>query len=167
MELKKAQTMALDMMEHHGLRGTGTDWYFEFDHRSIRRGGDCFPGIRRIRLAARYVKASNDDAVLNTILHEIAHALVGSQAGHGPVWKAAAIRVGATPERCINEESALQSYISNSKYHATCPGCGRTLAINRMARDVKVMALSGVATHTCRLCRRAGKPCNLVFKAVR
>ena len=34
--------------------------------------------------------------VRDTILHEIAHALAGAKAKHGPAWKAIARRLGAT-----------------------------------------------------------------------
>lgn len=36
----------------------------------------------------------------DTVLHEIAHAIAGSKAGHGWSWKLVATQVGATPQRC-------------------------------------------------------------------
>ena len=36
--------------------------------------------------------------VTDTILHEIAHALVGTAARHGPDWRKAALSIGATPQ---------------------------------------------------------------------
>ncbi len=35
------------------------------------------------------------------ILHEIAHANAGPGAGHGPIWKAEARRIGCTADRCM------------------------------------------------------------------
>ena len=34
---------------------------------------------------------------VDNLLHEIAHAIVGREAGHGPLWKVTARRIGATP----------------------------------------------------------------------
>ena len=41
--------------------------------------------------------------VRDTILHEIAHALAGAKARHGPAWKAIAKRLGATPKARAEE----------------------------------------------------------------
>jgi hypothetical protein len=49
---------------------------------------------------AAYKHDENRGGLRNTMLHEIAHAIAGHAAGHGPVWRAAARKVGATPERC-------------------------------------------------------------------
>ena len=39
------------------------------------------------------------EEVRDTILHEVAHALVGPGHGHDTVWKATAAQVGARPQR--------------------------------------------------------------------
>jgi predicted SprT family Zn-dependent metalloprotease len=38
----------------------------------------------------------------DTVLHEIAHAIAGHKAGHGPAWKMVARMIGAKPQRCSN-----------------------------------------------------------------
>jgi hypothetical protein len=43
--------------------------------------------------------------VRETILHEIAHALAGPRAGHGPRWRAIAHRIGSTGERCVSAQA--------------------------------------------------------------
>ena len=42
--------------------------------------------------------------IRDTVLHEIAHALVGPEARHGPEWKAIAKRLGATPRANVYEK---------------------------------------------------------------
>ena len=38
---------------------------------------------------------------LATGLLDVAHALAGGKAGHGPAWQAIARRIGCSAERCI------------------------------------------------------------------
>lgn len=59
--------------------------------------------------------------MLDTILHEVAHALVGPGHGHDEVWKATCLEVGARPERCYGEEVEMPK----GRWRATCGGCGR------------------------------------------
>lgn len=70
-------------------------------------------------MSSFFVVANDRDEVLDTLLHEIAHALAGPLAGHGPVWKAACVRVGARPERLAPPEVAMPK----GRWHARCPGC--------------------------------------------
>jgi len=68
-------------------------WTFGFDN-AKRRAGLCDYTHQRISvsryLAARY----DDDTNHQTLLHEVAHALAGARAGHGPRWKAIARDLG-------------------------------------------------------------------------
>ena len=61
-------------------------WTFAFDN-ARTRAGLCNYAAKRISvsrlLAARY----EDDEIHQVLLHEVAHALAGPDAGHGPVWK--------------------------------------------------------------------------------
>ncbi len=68
-------------------------WSFGFDN-AKRRAGLCDYTKRRISLS-RYLSARyNDDTNHQTLLHEVAHALAGSAAGHGPAWKRVARELG-------------------------------------------------------------------------
>ncbi|WP_345801495.1 SprT-like domain-containing protein [Microbacterium sp. AZCO] len=68
-------------------------WTFAFDN-AKRRAGQCDYTRKRITvsryLAARY----DDDTNHQTLLHEVAHALAGADAAHGPRWKAMARDLG-------------------------------------------------------------------------
>ncbi|WP_133540984.1 SprT-like domain-containing protein [Microbacterium sp. BK668] len=68
-------------------------WSFAFDN-AKRRAGLCDYTRKRISvsryLAARY----DDDTNHQTLLHEVAHALAGPDAAHGPRWKAVARELG-------------------------------------------------------------------------
>lgn len=84
---------AVSKMREHGLY----TWYFEFGNMK-RRLGDCTYGIQRIRYSNFYLHLPEEEWK-DTILHEIAHALAGPAAKHGPVWRAMAREVGAKPQR--------------------------------------------------------------------
>jgi hypothetical protein len=88
----------------------------------------------QIDLAA-YLVDQNVDKALDTLLHETAHALAGSDAGHGPAWKAWCVELGAEPERCADARSAglvPPKSKKGPKWRWTCPTCGVT--DTRMAR---------------------------------
>ncbi|WP_426625177.1 SprT-like domain-containing protein [Leifsonia sp. McL0607] len=73
-------------------------WSFEFDNAKTR-AGLCNYTAKRITvsryLAARY----DDDDIHQILLHEVAHALAGSRAGHGPRWRAIALDLGYEGKR--------------------------------------------------------------------
>ncbi len=118
--LTNAKTLAIQLMAQHGL----TDWAFAFNTNK-RRAGVCRYPVRgrpgRIELSKHYVLRNPEHEVLDTILHEIAHALVGHGHGHDEVWKAKCVEVGARPERCYGEEVEMP----RGRWRATCGGCGR------------------------------------------
>lgn len=90
--LRAVARLARDLMDAHGLE----DWTLAFVE-SRRRLGDCRHDHRLIRIARHHAIGHAEADIRDTVLHEIAHALAGHAAGHGPVWKAVARRIGATP----------------------------------------------------------------------
>lgn len=68
-------------------------WTFAFDN-AKQRAGLCNYAARRISVS-RYLAARYDDETNHqTLLHEVAHALAGPKAGHGPEWKRVAHDLG-------------------------------------------------------------------------
>lgn len=99
--LNAVAAMARRTMDAHGL----ADWTLAFVE-SGRRLGDCSFRDRVIRIARGHALDGSDEQIRDTVLHEIAHALAGPLAGHGPLWKAAARRIGATPRARAYESEA-------------------------------------------------------------
>ncbi len=97
MELAHARALAGELFAEHGL----TDWTFAFD-RAKRRAGVCRSHSRTISLSTALTLLHEEDEVRETLLHEIAHALVGPQHGHDEVWRATAMRIGSTGRRCVD-----------------------------------------------------------------
>jgi predicted SprT family Zn-dependent metalloprotease len=90
----------------HQLEG----WSFQFDH-APTRAGCCNYQTRVISLAHAYARTAADEAIDETLLHEIAHALVGQAHGHGPVWQAHARALGCAGTRCHEVQFTPPRYI--------------------------------------------------------
>ena len=80
-------------------------WTFDFDN-AKKRAGLCNFTAKRITvsryLAARY----GDDEIHQILLHEVAHALAGARAGHGPAWRSVAAGLGYDGKRTHDGEIA-------------------------------------------------------------
>jgi predicted SprT family Zn-dependent metalloprotease len=118
MNLLHAQQLAIQLMDEHGLLDKG--WSIEFDT-AKSRFGSCRYRSRVIGLSKPLTMANDLVQVKDTILHEIAHALVGVGHGHDNVWKRMCVAIGAKPERCY---SAEDTNLIAGKYRAVCGGCG-------------------------------------------
>lgn len=118
MNLEELQAIAHGALRKHGL----TEWTFGWA-RTRRRLGACKYRQKRIEIAAYYAEHNSADKVLDTLLHEIAHALAGPSAKHGPKWKAIAARIGATPKAC---DSAHDTVVKPGDWQAVCPACQKT-----------------------------------------
>ena len=68
-------------------------WTFGFDN-AKRRAGLCNYRDKRISLSRYLAARYDDDTNHQTLLHEVAHALAGPAAGHGPRWKQVADQLG-------------------------------------------------------------------------
>ena len=115
MDLKELEAIARREMVKHGLHG----WTFGFAD-TKRRLGACKYRTKCIEIAEFYALGSPRETVLDTLLHEIAHAIAGPAARHGPAWKAIAMRLGATPRACENSHQAV---VRPGDWQATCPAC--------------------------------------------
>lgn len=73
-------------------------WTFTFD-RAKTRAGKCNFDRREISLSRYLAEKHTDEQVMQTLLHEVAHAKVGPRAGHGPVWASYAAQIGYTGGR--------------------------------------------------------------------
>ncbi|WP_336658901.1 SprT-like domain-containing protein [Leucobacter sp. USHLN153] len=68
-------------------------WTFRFDH-AKRRAGLCNYTHRRITVSRYLAEKFDDDEIHQVLLHEVAHALAGPDAGHGREWKRIAEELG-------------------------------------------------------------------------
>jgi len=120
MERFEAANLAQRLMREQGLDA----WAFRFN-RQKRTMGLCRYHEKLIELSLHFVDRNDEAAVRDTILHEIAHALAGARAGHGPAWKKICVRLGAVPRACGRAD------MPEGRYRATCPECGRQYSRHR------------------------------------
>lgn len=126
MNVSSALRLARQLLDEHGL----TDWRVELD-RAKTRAGQCRYGDRTITLS-RHLTALHDEAeVRDTILHEVAHALVGPNHGHDAVWRRAAARIGGSAQRQVSPESARVP----GRWVGRCPN-GHEVTRHRAPRGV-------------------------------
>ena len=121
MNTDEAATLMLTEMVKHGL----DDWHFEWT-RATSFIGDCNHGVQRLRLSKPLTEVNDLPVIIDTILHEIAHALAGASAGHGPEWKAVARRLGASPK------ATTGTIIQPPKRYRAYHPCGLTYYRNRL-----------------------------------
>ncbi len=113
MDLNRATDLATTLMTTHGL----SDWLFRLN-KSKRCLGVCKAGERTIELSTAYVFQNTEEHVRDTILHEIAHALVGIQHGHDTAWKEMCLLLGCHPKACDNT-----AVLPEGAWQARCPSC--------------------------------------------
>ena len=122
--------VAAELLHRHGLDVRG--WRLEF-RRYGHRLGSCCSRKRVIALNDYYAENNGEGPVLDTLLHEIAHALVGPALGNGPVWKAMARKLGCIPKAC--SKTGLTLRLGN--YQATCPTCAHQFHKYRRPKPVR------------------------------
>ena len=66
---------------------------------------------KKISFSRNFIKNSNESEIYDTILHEIAHALVGPKHGHDIVWKKMAKKLGCSAKRCHSLEFSDYKWI--------------------------------------------------------
>jgi predicted SprT family Zn-dependent metalloprotease len=98
-------------------------------------------------LSKYIVEYHSIDQSEQVILHEIAHALAGKSAGHGPNWKNTAKLIGYRAEKFTGKEIAEQT----AKWVGECRNGHRHYRFK-----------SPKATHSCLYCGRGFNPRNVI-----
>ena len=106
------------------------DWRFAWDHAKQRAGSTQFDS-RLITLSRHLAPRFTMEEVEQTLLHEVAHAIVGHGHGHNAVWQATANSLGYRGSRTLDsvDTSDLAPYLG------VCPR-GHTTARHRRPRQL-------------------------------
>lgn len=102
-------------------------WKIRVSCRMSRTLGLCRYRTRTIQLSLAHLQLNDAEKVRETVLHELAHALVGPGHGHDKVWRTMARRIGANPARCDHDAN-----MPPGNWIAVCHSCG--LQFNRYRR---------------------------------
>ena len=133
MNINQALTLAKKIMSNHPeLRY----WSVTLNKRK-RSFGVCNYTRTQIQLSSILVPVMTDEAIKNTIVHEIAHALCPKH-HHDHVWQAKCIELGGNGQRVGGAEKYKDGFDGLktvqeklAKYTLSCPCCGKTSHKNR------------------------------------
>lgn len=126
MDRRAAVNLAAQLMSRHGLLDEG--WFFKLNTNK-RRLGVCKRTDKQIEMSVHHVDHATDADIVNTILHEIAHALTPGHM-HDDVWRRKALEIGCNGERC--GESMKVEF----RFVGTCSGCKRTIFRHRRVKGL-------------------------------
>ena len=138
MDIDDARQLGVALIGDHGLHG----WRLVFD-RAKTRAGICRFEQRTIGLSRVLTELHGTAEVRDTILHEIAHALVGPAHGHDAVWRSTALAIGCSGRRCMAEDVAVVP----GAWVGTCPSGHR---VTRHRQPTRV--------YSCRRCAAGFDP---------
>lgn len=157
MNTARARRIAMDLIRYH----LGDDWRFSFLPATLdNRFGDCVYREKRIRLSLPLTAANNETEVIDTILHEIAHALVPPVAptfaggetlktlllamdfnytnGHTTEWMQECLRIGGNGERHYLPKSRGGRVVVPPApvWTGMCYECGHEYTYKRAVRNL-------------------------------
>jgi predicted SprT family Zn-dependent metalloprotease len=111
-ELNRVRTWATALIDLHLDRS----WTFGFDNAKTR-AGLCNYTHKRISVSKYLAAKYEDDEIHQVLLHEVAHAMAGTRAGHGPQWKAIASNLGYEGKR-LHDGAIADEF---APWVGTCP----------------------------------------------
>jgi predicted SprT family Zn-dependent metalloprotease len=115
-DLETNQQMAIRLLRCNLDKNGLIDWNIKIS-KAVKRLGSCHYSKKTISLSSNFIEIGTETSILNTILHEIAHALCPGD-GHGEKWKTKAIQLGCDGKRCV------EGIKLNLKYNFECDkGC--------------------------------------------
>ncbi len=141
-ELARVRTWAEALIRLH-LDGS---WVFAFDTAKTR-AGLCDHGRRRISVSRYLAARFDDDEIHQVLLHEVAHALAGSRAGHGERWRRVAGELGYVGGRTHDGPIAIE----RAPWIGVCPGGHEHIRFRRPTRPM-----------SCGRCGRGYDPANAI-----
>lgn len=129
MRLHDAQALAHQLMGEHGLLDEG--WKFSFDN-AVRRFGLCQYKSKRISLSHKLTELNEESQVKDTLLHEIAHAIVGPYHHHNRTWQRTAISIGCSGTRLYDSSKVVAP---PKPFYSYCKNCKIKKPVSRRTRN--------------------------------
>lgn len=142
--------MARDLMTHYGLR----EWAFKWNNR-MTQFGVCVHSRHTLAFSRPLASVRTEEDMLNTITHEIAHAVLGPWHDHDEVWRLKAIELGSDGEA---RHELPQSADILYKHEYKCRDC---VFVYKSFRR-----LSHVSLRRHMACKAMGKEGRLIYKEI-
>lgn len=132
MNLIEANRIAYSLVAKH-LPGQG--WRIDWGN-SRSAAGRCQYRTKTLQFSTLITREVEEDEFTDTVLHEIAHALVGPGHGHNAVWKRRAKSIGCTGDRTWTNADATAAV---AKYRLDCRSntCSFHAFRNRLTKAVE------------------------------
>lgn len=121
----EVRKLAEDLMEKHGLLKS-EGWKFDFS-KTYRSLGRCSSKRKEIHISEKWLSVLSYEDVYETLVHEIAHGIVGTDQGHNEVWKAKCRELGISDERLYKNYNQKAPH----KFVGVCPNCKSKLFRHR------------------------------------
>lgn len=113
MELQKAKQIAIELIEEHC-----PEYTFAWSNGKVIFG-NCDYHKKKISISKTLTLLNSENVVIDTIKHEIAHAL-NKGYGHNNKWRLTCIQLGCNPSRCYSGNEVINP---KGKYIFVCPNC--------------------------------------------
>ena len=129
MNESQVRQITIDLLKQHDLYGKVTLKFGSARSQlgSYRAGKRNGQEIRILTISMAMALLNSEEELRDTVKHEIAHAIAGVRAGHGPEWRTVARQIGANPVR-----TATRVHSPEPRYRATCT-CGQSFKRERLA----------------------------------
>lgn len=118
-----------ELLAAHNLEG----WRVSFED-VVSRAGQCHYVTKTISYSMLFMLYSTPEARLNTIRHEVAHAITGRNNGHNKLWKQRFRSLGGNGavSSPFPENFAIDAFL----WVGTCPTCKDVTGMERAPRIV-------------------------------
>jgi len=149
MDRTTAVTFTREKLNQHGLKDWSVRTTADPNHSFL---GICIYKDKVIMLNAHHIDIHPYKEVVCTILHEIAHALVGPGYGHGPVWATKAREIG-----CDNTEACSTLNMPAHVIDAIRSGHSVEIQVTEKVVEQVVREVKHVVTRLQDKCPECGK----------
>lgn len=130
MPLTEVATLGTRLIREHEVKsGLKTGWQFAFDL-APARAGLCRYREKHITVSVTFCLKASKEKIVDTILHEIAHAIVGPKHGHDATWQTVARQIGCKAERCHNVPHTVPRWCGRC-------GCGQQWERQRLSQRAR------------------------------
>jgi predicted SprT family Zn-dependent metalloprotease len=160
--LLEFRVIANNFLFKEGLISKG--WIFDYDN-AKRRAGCCHYDDEKITISKHLVLYNNSyDEIVNTILHEIAHALAPRESGHDYKWRKIFRDLLIKYDQPVNVTRCYDNnkvVMPKRKYIVGCNGCSAKWGYHKRTKLIKQLE-QNCCHYFCRGCGKTNGKLKLV-----